>query len=128
MSAIVQLPVVQKFPVQFPYSCSGCSAVENSHRRYFVDLGFNEFEYGQGAGKIYLCDICLENFVKSLQVIIDEKNLTLGDMRFPNGISRTDKVPDEPEHAVDGSSSGIDESVELKEPVFELSPIYPTRD
>jgi hypothetical protein len=131
MSAIIQKPRVMKFPPLFPYCCAGCSAVENSNRQYYVDLGFMEFEYGQGAGTLYLCNICLGHFVNDLQNIILEKNKTLADVVFSspvesvsNGFGRTDTIPDEPESTTVDSSTGIVESTEHSEPTTGLSTVY----
>lgn len=80
-------------PHLYPACCVCCGAVELSGR-YFVDLGF-DIDHMYDAmpdGAVYMCEICLRNYVREFMDIIEEQDRTLEDVSF--GRPRTDPVFD----------------------------------
>lgn len=80
-------------PHLFPACCVNCGAVELSGR-WFVDLGFeiNHLYDAFPDGAVYMCEICVREYVRKFMDIIEEQTRGLEDLSF--GRPRTDPVFD----------------------------------
>jgi len=96
-------------PIMYPACCINCGTVENSGR-WFVDLGFNIDERFDAMpdGVVYLCQICVKNFIKDLMKIVEEQEMGLDYVQF--GGNRTNPVFDEYREVLDRSESSVDTS------------------
>lgn len=116
-------PVIVSKPHLFPACCVNCGAVENSGRRYFVDLGFeiNHMYDAFPDGAVYMCDICVHEYVRKFMQIIEEQAVTLGDLNFGPGrtnpfFDRHRELLDEVEQRTDENSSGTESDKSILEP------------
>ena len=78
----------------FPHACINCGAVGISQRQFFVDLGFeiNHLYDAFPDGAVYMCNVCVREYIDIFMKIIEEQAETLGDITF--GERRTDPVFD----------------------------------
>ena len=106
-------------PVIYPACCVSCFAVENSGRLFFVDLGFDISHLfdAQPEGVVYLCNICMVDYLKTFMEIIEERERTLGDISF--GGPRTNSVFDGYRATIDSIQHGTESNSNDVEPLSE---------
>jgi hypothetical protein len=97
-------------PTIYPACCIGCAAVENSDRTFFVDLGFDISHMfdARPEGLVYMCDVCLREYVKAFMNIIEEQARTLKDVTL--GGPRTDPIFDGYRETIDSIERRVDEN------------------
>ena len=107
-------PVQVSKPHLFPACCVNCGAVEISGR-WFVDLGFeiNHLYDAFPDGAVYMCEVCLREYVRIFMKIIEEQERILGDVTF--GRPRTDPVFDGYREKLDSFQSGLDSATTSSE-------------
>ena len=94
-------------PVMYPSCCVNCGAVQNSGR-WFVDLGFdidNRFD-ALPEGVVYLCEICVRNFIRELMTVVEKQEMGLDYVRFRG--NQSDPVFNEYRQQLDGIEQGTD--------------------